>query len=77
MCVRDALGRVGQELNLSARKKCDEKIKAFAECANTNGLMVVFRCREHNDAMNNCLHQYTNEAAFDAFRRAKAKEGLA
>jgi COX assembly protein 1 len=66
-----------QELNLVARKKCDEKIKAFADCAEVNGLMVVFRCREHNDLMNNCLHQYTNEAAFDVFRRAKAKEGLA
>jgi COX assembly protein 1 len=66
-----------QELNQIARKKCDDDIKAFAKCAEVNGLMVVFRCREHNNAMNNCLHQYTNEAAFDAFRRAKINEGTA
>ena len=37
-----------QELNLKARTKCDDPIKAFAECANQSGLMVVFNCREHN-----------------------------
>jgi len=39
-----------QELNLIARTKCDDQIKAFADCAKSNGLMVVFNCRSHNTA---------------------------
>mmetsp|Transcript_43233 Transcript_43233/g.97712 ORF Transcript_43233/g.97712 Transcript_43233/m.97712 type:complete len:92 (-) Transcript_43233:321-596(-) len=62
-----------QELNLNARRKCDDSIRAFAECAEKNGLGVVFFCRDKNTAMNECLHQYTNEAAFNEFRKSKNK----
>eukprot|EP00613_Pedinella_sp_CCMP2098_P003139 CAMPEP_0171639018 /NCGR_PEP_ID=MMETSP0990-20121206/29402_1 /TAXON_ID=483369 /ORGANISM="non described non described, Strain CCMP2098" /LENGTH=92 /DNA_ID=CAMNT_0012212553 /DNA_START=46 /DNA_END=324 /DNA_ORIENTATION=+ len=60
-----------QELNLIARNKCDETIKTFAECAQANGLGVVFFCRQKNNAMNECLHQFTNEDAFEEFKRSK------
>lgn len=36
--------------------------------------MVAFRCREHNHAMNECLHQYTNEEQFAIYREKREKE---
>ena len=32
-----------KELNQIARKECNDKIRNFAECAKTQGLMVIFR----------------------------------
>ena len=50
-----------QELNKVARKQCHDMMAQFAECAKANGLMVVFRCRLQNRAMNECLHAWTNK----------------
>ena len=44
-----------------ALKKCDTQAKTFAACAKEQGMLVVFRCREQNKALQSCLAQYTNE----------------
>lgn len=63
-----------KELSAIATKKCDSTLGAFARCAEANGLMVVFNCREENRVMNACLNQYTNEAAFEAYKVRRATE---
>ena len=35
-------------LQTEARKKCNDAIKNFADCAKTNGMMVVLQCRKLN-----------------------------
>ena len=63
-----------KELSAIATKKCDSTLAAFAKCAETNGLLVVFNCREENRKMNACLNQYTNDAAFEEYKRQRSAE---
>ncbi len=39
-----------KELLLSARQACKDKSIEFGKCAKEQGLAVVFRCREQNQA---------------------------
>ena len=33
-----------------ARQACQDKANAFGDCAKENGMMVVFKCGQHNQA---------------------------
>jgi hypothetical protein len=66
--------KLRQELNDIALTKCRDITAQFAECARANGYLVAFRCREQNHAMNECLHQYTNEEQFTVYREKREKE---
>ncbi|KAJ0407348.1 hypothetical protein P43SY_004776 [Pythium insidiosum] len=66
--------RLRQELNDIAIAKCRHVTEQFASCAREQGLMVVFRCREQNKAMNDCLHQYTNPEQFAAYKEKREQE---
>lgn len=66
--------KLRQELNDIALTKCRDVTAQFAECAKANGYMVAFRCRDKNHAMNECLHQYTNEEQFAIYRAKREKE---
>jgi hypothetical protein len=66
--------KLRQELNDIALTKCRDITAQFAECARANGYLVAFRCREQNHAMNECLHQYTNEEQFAVYREKREKE---
>lgn len=48
----------------------------FGQCARDNGLMVVIKCRAHNKAMNDCLHQYTNPEQFELYRLKREQDML-
>lgn len=48
----------------------------FALCAKEYNLLVVFKCRGHNKAMNDCLHQFTGDEQFQLYREKRAKEVL-
>mmetsp|Transcript_6734 Transcript_6734/g.19867 ORF Transcript_6734/g.19867 Transcript_6734/m.19867 type:complete len:97 (+) Transcript_6734:262-552(+) len=63
-----------KELSAVAIKKCDEFLAAFSACARRENLMVVFNCRAENRAMNECLHQYTNETAFETYKLERSAE---
>lgn len=65
-----------QELNDIATAKCRPITEKFAICAKEQGLLVVFRCRQQNRDMNECLAQYTNEAQFNAYRAQKERDIL-
>lgn len=54
-----------QELNVKARAACAPVMKAFAECAKREGLLVVVKCRQENTEVNDCLRQYTNKDELD------------
>lgn len=65
-----------KELSMIATKQCDSLLKAFSDCAQEQGLLVVLRCRQQNRAMNECLHQYTNEKAFEDYKRQRSSAVL-
>jgi hypothetical protein len=71
-----ALQKLRQELSDIAIANCRTVSEKFAECAKANGLMVVFRCRDHNKAFNACLHQYTNDESFEQYRQKREQELL-
>ena len=69
VCVQ----KLKQELSDIAIAKCHSVAEKFAECAQANGLMVVFKCQDHNKALNACLHQYTNNEQFEIYRQKREK----
>ena len=59
--------------NERALSLCEDKLKAFADCAKEKGLMVVVSCRKQNTAMNKCLQSYTNEDAFQEWKKSRGE----
>ena len=57
-----------KELSAIAIRKCDAHLAAFSRCAREQNLLVVFNCRAENRRMNDCLHRYTNETAFEEYK---------
>ena len=57
--------------NERALDLCKDKMKAFADCAKEKGLMVVVACRKQNTAMNKCLSSFTNEEAFQEWKKTR------
>ena len=53
------------------REKCKESLSAFATCAKDAVYMVAFRCRESLRTANECLHNYTTDEQYAAFRQGK------
>ena len=65
---------LSEELQRIALKACDHKVRAFAECAKAQGMLVVFKCRGENREMNECCRQYTNPEAFAAYKVKRMAE---
>ncbi|CAI5725519.1 unnamed protein product [Hyaloperonospora brassicae] len=65
--------KLKQELSDIAIAKCRSVAEQFAECSKANGLMMVFRCRDHNRALNACLKQYTNDEEFEKYRQQRER----
>jgi hypothetical protein len=63
-----------QELNAIAIKECAPFAKSFGDCAKAQGLLVVIRCRSENNALNSCLHGFTNPESFEKFKDKRAIE---
>ncbi|KAJ1451083.1 hypothetical protein M885DRAFT_530659 [Pelagophyceae sp. CCMP2097] len=63
---------VRKELHQIAISKCKDTFKAYRDCSIRENMMVVFNCRAEIRGMNECLGQYTNDAALEAY---KAKRG--
>ena len=62
-----------KELNDIALQKCRDQVENFVACSKEVGLLVVFKCREQNAEMNQCLRQYTNDEAFQEFKKEREK----
>ncbi|GMI47122.1 hypothetical protein TrCOL_g5298 [Triparma columacea] len=63
-----------KELNAIAIKECAPFAKSFGDCAKAQGLLVVIRCRSENNALNSCLHGFTNPESFEKFKDKRAIE---
>lgn len=65
-----AESQVLNELKSLAFKACDDQIRALAECSTGRLFSVVWACRSHNNAVNECLATFSkNEELRDDLRR--------
>jgi hypothetical protein len=58
-------------LQAEAREKCMSFTKAFGDCAKEASIMVVFKCRDENRAMQDCLSREYNEEKFAQFLQSQ------
>lgn len=47
-----------------AKKLCHEEVKAFNECGKLNGLLLPFKCRKENRAMQDCTIRWYQTPKF-------------
>ncbi|KAL7487345.1 hypothetical protein ACHAW6_012944 [Cyclotella cf. meneghiniana] len=71
---RFAEHKMKREFKEAAIKTCDEHLKAFGQCAQDNGLLVVFRCRELNRRINDCMREHNSEEKFQAYLKENQEE---
>ncbi|KAL3800663.1 hypothetical protein HJC23_006125 [Cyclotella cryptica] len=71
---RFAEHKMKREFKEAAIKKCDEHLKEFGQCAQDNGLLVVFRCRELNRRINDCMREHNSEEKFQAYLKENQEE---
>lgn len=57
-----------REFKDMAIDKCRSDINAFGKCAQDNGLMVVFKCRHLNKALNACMTIHNSPEAFEKYK---------
>jgi len=57
-----------KELKEIALAKCKDHVQAFGKCAQDNGLMVVFNCRDKSKAVNDCLHIHNSEEEWQKYK---------
>ena len=57
-----------KEFKEIAMDKCKLQIKAFAECSKEEGVMVVFRCRDFQTAVKECMYTYNSPEAFEKYK---------
>lgn len=63
-----------RELKEEAMEICKPQIKDFAECSQENGLMVVWSCRKHYNAIRECLSVHNGEEAWQKYKEAHKDE---
>mmetsp|Transcript_16318 Transcript_16318/g.16436 ORF Transcript_16318/g.16436 Transcript_16318/m.16436 type:complete len:93 (+) Transcript_16318:218-496(+) len=49
---------------IEVKERCKDKFHAFGECAQNNGILVVFNCRKENQAMSDCMDNINTAANF-------------
>jgi Cytochrome c oxidase biogenesis protein Cmc1 like. len=64
-----------REFKDMAIEKCKEHIHAFGKCAQEQGLMVVFKCRQFNRDLNACMAIHNSNEAFEEYKK-KNEDGL-
>ena len=63
-----------RELKEKAMEICDPQIKAFAECAQEKGLMVIYSCRHLHKDVQQCLAQHNSEEAWQRYKESRQSE---
>ena len=56
-----------REFKDMAIEKCREHINGFGDCAQKEGLLVVFKCRQFNKDLNACMSIHNSHEAFDVY----------
>jgi hypothetical protein len=59
-----------REFKDQAIEKCRGDINAFGNCAQEQGLLVVFNCRQFNRDLNACMAIHNSHEAFDVYKLA-------
>jgi Cytochrome c oxidase biogenesis protein Cmc1 like len=62
------------EFKQESMKKCELPMKAFADCAKTEGVFVVFRCREFQSAVNECMQVYMSNDRWEMYKEEHAAD---
>jgi Cytochrome c oxidase biogenesis protein Cmc1 like len=62
------------EFKQESMKKCELPMKAFADCAKTEGVFVVFRCREFQSAVNECMQVYMSNERWEMYKEEHAAD---
>lgn len=71
---RFAEHKMKREFKEEAIKKCEVHMKNFGQCAQDNGLLVVFKCRELNRKINECMAEHNSPERFEAYLREHSDE---
>lgn len=53
---------------------CNAQVKDFAECAQENGLWVIWSCRKQHNAIKQCLSIHNGEEAWERYKEKHAHE---
>ncbi|GMH04303.1 hypothetical protein Nepgr_006142 [Nepenthes gracilis] len=56
------------KMKKKALKECDHLTSKYAECSSGRTLSVVWKCRQQAKELNDCLHQYTNDAVMEEMK---------
>mmetsp|Transcript_37045 Transcript_37045/g.66688 ORF Transcript_37045/g.66688 Transcript_37045/m.66688 type:complete len:111 (+) Transcript_37045:247-579(+) len=59
--------KMKREFKEAAIKKCEGTMKDFGKCAQENGLLVVFKCRDFNRKINECMVEHNSTEKFDQY----------
>lgn len=62
------------EFKADAIKKCDIQVHAFADCAKDEGIFVVFRCRDFQSAVNECMSIYNSTERWEQYKKDHAAD---
>jgi hypothetical protein len=62
------------EFKEEAIKKCSLQVKAFAECGKQEGLMVIFRCRDFQKEVADCMAVYNSPEYFEQYKQKHAPD---
>jgi len=62
------------EFKAQAMDKCQDSIKAFAECAEKQGLFVVFNCRKFHKEFQECMYEHNSNEAFERYKEEHKNE---
>ena len=66
--------KMKREFKEEAIKKCEVHMKNFGQCAQDNGLLVVFKCRDLNRKINECMIEHNSPEKFEAYLKEHKDE---
>ncbi|KAJ4707114.1 COX assembly mitochondrial protein [Melia azedarach] len=57
------------KMKQKALKECDQYTSKYAQCSAGRTISIVWQCRKQAKELNNCLHQYTNDAVLEEMKK--------
>ncbi|TRY92171.1 hypothetical protein DNTS_004489, partial [Danionella cerebrum] len=66
---------IPKKMREKARERCTEQVEAFTHCCKETGLLMVFKCREENTALKECLiKHFTDPEVFEMCKKEYLQE---
>ncbi|KAI9085678.1 hypothetical protein K1719_032521 [Acacia pycnantha] len=57
------------KMKQKALKECDHYTAKYAQCASGRSISVIWQCRKEFKELNDCLHQFTNDAVLEEMKK--------